>query len=389
MKKFTFILLSILTIGCANEVDIDGYWQGHFTFPKERVPALIKFENGKFIDFFGVYNDTVEYKRNDDKILFGNATTRSGVFKIKVNKNELTTFKNETDSIFVSLKKKQAERFIFDYLNDKNLKLELPDGHGIKRNIGPKYFRNPLYLSYIDSNLVANFLDTTVHVNSKYHILLRKLSDYSNHYENSLHINKVTLIIDKNLKMSDVNLISNQLRLAGYLKVYYYLKSDSYEKINFLSTKLRPISEIDYHKYNSEENQLSPPPPSFLLDYFKGEILRLYIDKNKVTLNDTIININKLNEFMKLKLLPNKELGVFYQISESSTYQDFIRFNDVIYNAYYDIRNVYLLQKYNISYRDNFDYDKDEIIESKKTFPMFLKQIDSIEYEKVKKFQKL
>ena len=227
-------------------------------------------------------------------------------------------------------------------------------------------------------------MDTTLNVDSQFHIFLRKKGTYIDKFENSPYINSVSLIIDKSVKMFDVNLIRKQLRLAGYSKVYYFLKSESYEKVNFLSSRLKPISESDYKKYNSEENPIMPPPPPFLLKHFKGEILRIHIDGNKIKINDKIITINVLSEHIKSKLLPNEELGFFYYISDNSTYQNFIRFNEIVFNTIYDARDDYLMKNYKMQFRDNFNYNTDEIRESQNLFPLFLKQIDSLEYAEMK-----
>ena len=64
MKKFRFYILAILIIGCAQEENIDGYWFGSFKFGKDRSPALLKFENGKFIDVFGL-NDTIPFEKKE------------------------------------------------------------------------------------------------------------------------------------------------------------------------------------------------------------------------------------------------------------------------------------------------------------------------------------
>ncbi|MET2984646.1 hypothetical protein [Aureibaculum conchae] len=388
MKNISLVFLAILFVRCANNTELDGYWHGSFKFDKDRVPALIKFENGKFIDLFSIFSDTIAYVRKGNQIHDINSTTLYGIFKIEVNKNELTTIDSDADSLIITLKKPEAANFIFDYLNDKNLRIKLPIGKGIKRIVGQSsYFKNPLYLSYLNNELVSNFLDTTVMVNSKYHILLRQKGNYSDRFESSLHINRVSLIIDKNVKMSDVNLIRKQLRLAGYSKVYYYLKSESYEKVNLLSARLNPITELDYKKYNTADNPLRPPPPPFTINMFTGELLLIYIDRSNIKINGKSYKLNQLTELIKSKQIPNKQIGFFYYITNNSTYQDFISFNEVVTNAIYDLRHDYLIKKYDIKYRDNFNLNSEEIRESHIRFPMILNQIDSLEYKKIKSFK--
>ena len=71
------------------------------------------------------------------------------MIKIKLSKDELRLTNPETNYKYNPLKKNQEDNFIFDYLNDKRLKIDLPTGIGLHRNLGQySYFKNPLYLSY-------------------------------------------------------------------------------------------------------------------------------------------------------------------------------------------------------------------------------------------------
>jgi len=387
MKIVITTLLIFLLTSCSNNKDLEGYWYGEFKFNKERSPALLKFENETFIDFFSPYNDTVVYKRSGNKIYFENDSNERREFKFKINNDELSTWEPKSDSLIITLKKRKSDNFIFDFLNDKNLILNLPSGKGLKRTLGHSIqLDKPLYLAYKDDKLTVNFLDTSVTVDSKYHKFLRSKGTYSSEYESSLAVNRISLIGDKDLKISDLDLLRKQLRIAGFSKVYYYLKSESYDKVNVLYSRLRPLTEMEFIEYNTKENSLRPPPPS-IIDYlpnFNGELLIVQVNGNKVKVNDTIVLENELGELIKSKILSDKKIAILYYISDNSTYQDFIRFNNVVYNTFYDARGDYLMEKYNIKFRNNFDSTSEEIIEVKRKYPLFFWQIDSLEYKKIK-----
>lgn len=387
MKIVITILLLFLLTSCSNNKDLEGYWYGEFKYNKGRTPSLLKFENKTFIDFFSPFNDTVIYKRSGNKIYFENEINEKREFKIKISNGELSTWESKSDTLIITLKKRKSDNFIFDYLNDKSLILDLPTGKGLKRTFGNSIqFRRPLYLTYKDDKLTANFLDTTIAVNSNYYKFLRDKGTYSNHHEMSLARKRISLISDKYLKISDFDLLTKQLRIAGYSKIDYYLKSDFYEKVNFIKSRLRPLTEDEFNEFNSKEYQFGPPPPSFInfLPDFKGELLIVKIEGNTIKVNDSVLRINGFGEFIKPKILSDMEVAILYNMSQNSNYENFIGFNEIVYNTFYDVRDNYLMSKYGLKFRPNIDSRSQEINEVKKKYPLLLWKIDSLEYKKIK-----
>lgn len=386
-KSFIFFLLILLLTFCTKKQELDGFWHGELKFGNERNPVLIKFNNDSIIDFFNPFIDTIIYKRSGNKINFQNKLNEEQELKISINENELSIWKLKSESLFITLKKRNSKNFIYDYLNDKSMILNLPNGKGIIRTLGNNFYLDrPLYLINKENLLIANFMDTSVSVNSEYHKFLRSKGTYLSDFESSLEKNWISLIGDKNLKVSDINLLTKQLRLAGFSKVYYFLKSESYEKVNILPSTFRALTELDYKEYNSKIHHLRPPPPSIInhLPNFNGELLIAKVERNRIIVNDKIFNIKSFNDFIKSKILADNKVAIIYYISDNSSYQDFIDFNGTVYNIYYDLRDEYLEKKYKINFRDNFDSTIEEIIEVKKKYPLFFLQIDSLEYKKIK-----
>lgn len=220
MKYFIPILLIFLFNSCSNEKELEGYWYGEFKSDGRRTPALIKFENGSFIDFFGLSNDTIAYKRIGNKIVFEDMVFNDEPheFRIELNNNKLSTW-DSNNNLIISLKKRSEDNFIYDYLNDKSLIIDLPMGRGVENKFGQlNQLKWPLYLTYKNDDLVANFLDTTVIVNSNYHKLLRKKKVSFKENESSLFSNRIALIADKSVRVSDIDLLRGQLRILGFQK---------------------------------------------------------------------------------------------------------------------------------------------------------------------------
>jgi biopolymer transport protein ExbD len=387
MKIVITIFLSFLLICCSNKKELDGYWYGEFKLGTERSPALLKFENGSFIDFFGLDNDTINYKRFGNIIYYENSFNEKQESKIKLSNNELTIFDSKSDSIIIVLKKSKNYNFVFDYLNDKNLKINLPSGKGLENKFSE--FINlkwPIYVTHDENHLIANFLDTTVIVDVNFHKSFFHKKTSLNEIESFSNSNRISLIADKNLRISDIDLLMKQLKVMGFSRIDYYLKSGSYDKVNILTSSSRPLSKKEFNEFNTKENPIPPVPPPFIdyISIFKGDLMIVKIEGNILTVNDSIMVKDDFNEFIKSKILSGKELAILYYISENSTYENFIRFNEIVYNTYYDIRDDFLKNKVGLKFIENYDLMDKEIINVKKKYPLIFWQMDSLEYKKVK-----
>lgn len=153
-----------------------------------------------------------------------------------------------------------------------------------------------------------------------------------------------------------------------------------------MTSRLRELNEKEFNEFNTKENPLPPSPPPFIdhIPSFKGELMIVNIEGNILTANDSVVSLDKFGEFIQPKILSNRELAIFYYISKNSTYENFIQINEIVYNTYYDIRDDYLMKKYYLKFRPNYNSRREEIIEAKKKYPLIFWQMDSLEYKKIK-----
>ena len=381
-----FIL--ILFLSCSNNEKLNGLWYGEFKTKQGRSPALVKFQNGNFIDYFSGDYDTIKYKYFRNTFRFKNFMHEKMEYRVKLNNSEMFLFDSKTDSLIVKFNRREQNNFVFDYLNDKSLILDVPSGIGLENTFGRnRRFGSPLYLTYQNNKLVANFLDSTSHIDTTYYKFLIPKIEYSEHEFIDLKIPNVLLISDKNIKISDLNLIKKQLKISGFSNVDYFLKTQSYDKLNTFNLRLQSLSEDDYDKYYAENDPRRIPVPFLsplqLALKYKENLFLIKINGSSIKLNDKVLTRDALNQRIKNKILSDKDLNILYYITDSSNYQDFISFNEVILNAYFDLRDEYLIEKYGVKFRGYRSMD-DKVREAYNAYPLILQQIDSSEYEKIK-----
>ena len=376
----------MLLFSCSNK-DLDGLWFGQFENYTGRDPVLIKFENNDYIEYFSIDSDTLKYKYFRNKIYLTNRHNEKNQFKISLENNELSLFDSKSDTLIVKLKKIKESNFVFDFLNDKSLKIELPSGKGLERTFGYSHrFNNPLYLSYKNNKLVANFFDTSISVDSNYYKFLIKKINYTGREMFEWEKNNVSLIADKNITGSDLDLIKKQLSIAGYSSVDYFLKSNSYDKINFFSLRLLDLSAEEKDKFNIKKDSFNIPLPSRIdgAIALKERMLLVEINKGIIKINNKSITNDQFKNIIDSRIKSDTVVGVFYHLNNGSVYQDFININDKVINSIYNARDNYLNEKYGIKFREYHRFKNEEIRSSKIKIPLIIGQLNSDEYEKIK-----
>ncbi len=393
MRIILTILVLTLFLSCSNK-KLDGFWFGSVKVDLGRYPSLIRFENDELFDYFSmenlVYHDTIKYRYFWNKLNTTNSQYKRKQYKIYLNKTELSFFDSKSDTLNIIYNKKKEDNFVFDFLNDKSLLIDLPTGNGLVRTVGRSHrFDNPLYLLYKNNKLKANFLDTTLSVENNFLEFLRnKMKTMRMDLYYNWERSSVSLIADKNIRNSDLNLLRKQLKIAGFARVDYFLKSNSYDKFNIFSSKLKDLSEEELSKYNVPIDSLleSITMPSIYetVSNFKDKLLLVEIDKNVIKLSDSIISDKEFKNLITPSKLPGNNLLILYYLTENSVYQDFIHFYDLILNSYYDERDDYLMKKYGVKFRDGNVISRKEIRDANINIPLFLSQLDKEEYEKIK-----
>lgn len=389
MQTIKLILITIfigLTYSCTRKQIFNGFYFGRFETEDFDLPVLVRFKDNKYTDYFSVPYDTFSYDKNNNIFKFKSISYNQD-YEVTIfqDNNTLSYYHPDTDTLIFRVKKSESSNFLYDYLTDKNLKIELPTGKGTTETYGVDYrFYYPMYFNKIGKDLFVNFNDTTVKLdNTCFKFLLAYKSGLSD-------IDKyrfpITLIADKNLILTDINQLKEQLRIVGYTKISYILSSKEYDKINYISRYIPPLSESEILKYETHSLSfppLPPPPPEPELSFVKENGLIIESTKGQIFLTDKPIDKNKLQHRIKDKVLNDTESIIAYHITESSKYQDYIDLLELITNAYYDLRDDYLMSKYQIKYRGLWNIDN-RYEEARKEIPMRILELDSIDYKTIK-----
>ena len=379
MKKYIYFSIVFLILSCSNKKEYQGVWYGKIAFDETQfIPVLIKFERSYYIDYFSVPFDTLEYTVKGNSI-----TSKSNIldeeyhFKLYRKGDNLIVKYPQSDRQ-LELNKCIESNFVFDYLFDKTLKIELPKGNAKEKVFGKDFnFHRPLYLSYKAEKLVANFFDTTVVVDNEYYKFL--LKKQLQEPEREWFLYPVTLIADRNIKISDLDLVKRQLSLVALNNINYILESGKYETVQLISMKTPPLPVSEYEKFSIPEFRLPPPPPplpKFDSEFVKEHSILFELNKEKVLYNDTEAEVKKL---IQEKAILDSNLTILFYSNENLVYQDYILFVSTVFDTFYELRDQYLTDKYGLN-----NYSSEQIDEAKKKYPIILRELKEEEYKKTK-----
>ena len=376
----------ILIISCSNKQDFNGFYYGRFETDDFNLPVLVHFDNESYINYFSVPYDTFSYNRIGDEFHFKSKLFHQDYKLTIIQKgNQLLYYRPDSDTLIFKLKKSESSNFIFDYLADKQMKVDLPNGNGISQFFGDDYrFHNPLYFCKVGDNLVVNFNDTSLVLDDNFYKFL--LTYKSKLFEINKNRFPITLIADKKLTIQELNKLKEHLRIVGYIRISYILASREYDKVNYISRRIPPLSEYEiskYEAYNFNFPPLPPPPPRPDNDFILNHGLMLEYSQGNFILNNDSIKLSELKNKLREKVLSNPETILAYFVADSSTYQDYIKILDLITNIYYDIRDDYLFDKYGVKYRGLWDNDK-RYDEAQDKYPMRVTELDSTDYKTIK-----
>ncbi|NQY29893.1 MAG: hypothetical protein HRT69_10515 [Flavobacteriaceae bacterium] len=373
MKYLLLFFICLISVSCSNDKELLGTWYGHWSNHKEKAPILFKFEENTLIDYFSSY-DTLKYHTSKNKLIINTKTGEKNTIIYKIEKSELQLFDSTNDSLLFTLKKSKKKIFSLDYLSDKSLKIELPEGNGIEKKYSPNFkFNEPLYIAYKNNQLVANFRGITQIVDENFHEFVSELAVYN--FDEKFYVS-ISIIADKNTKLKDIESINRQIRLADLNKVNYILSSNKYEFSKVFPFKLPRLSTKEISKYNLKIDEFYNPWTPYKLDSSKCLIIN--IEKSKIIINNEVVNHDNLKAKIISASKKDPELIVLYNVSDNSEYQDYITTLDIVYNSIIELRNEYLLDKYNIEY--SMLTNSDEIKEAKKKIPFIFLNIENFEF---------
>lgn len=419
MKKVTLILCLLLFISCSKNKDIKGFWHS------QEHNILLNFNTDSTFVNYSKYGEIGYYTLTKKKLLWTENRDEYSVpikFKVKITDNELFFYKYKTDSLLIKYQRSSHENYIFDYLSDKNLNIELPKGNGKLTKLGTRSYRflNPIYLTFKDNKLISNFNSSTNLVDDNYYQFLRKNVRFNIYHEDIDRV-PISLITDKNIKIKDIFFVEKQLKLAGFENLHYLNEINSYDEVNYFGIRMLPLPQEELDKYDldfTEEDKYSWEKSStnddgivvvtseyvkeekilFKFDYrdsifldVKPHAKLLEIDKSEMKFNNKIISLEELKNTVKINLTDTSDLAIVYYITDDSTYQNFISVLDAVYNTTEELRKEYLLEKYNMEYplvrnnpQSNYIIEKDRIREVKRKYPFRFFRMNYKEYKEVK-----
>jgi len=386
MKKYISILIVFLIVSCSDKKEFQGFWYGKFEYDETQFPVLMKFEKGSYIDYYSVPYDTLKYEIDGNNVTayyyhpYTDELMNEYNFQLSSFGDSLSLYYPASDTK-ITLYKTSESNFVLDYLGDKNLNINLPKGNRKEMVLGRDFrFHRPLYLTYQNDNLVANYYDTTVIVDNEFYKFLLKQREKE--AEKDWFSIPVTIISDKNVKISDIKLLKEQLSLIGLRRINYILHSAEYNKVKTLSSYI-PFSEKEYEKARSLGLKLPPPPPPRVeLDsnFVRKHSLLFEIKGQSILYNDTVIQEIELKKIIQEKAILDSKLEILFYLHETVVLQDYIDFVIPIYNSFYELRDQYLSEKYNdLSY-----YSEEKRDEAKRKYQLILGELNQKEFKKIK-----
>ena len=233
----------------------------------------------------------------------------------------------------------------------------------------------PLFVTYKNDILIANFRNKTNPVDKNLYKFLLKTAKYK--FDEKNHV-KISLIADKNIKIQDFELIKKQLELAEYKRIELILENDKYEFIKSFQLRLPPLLDKDLKEYGIEPKEYILPPAPAKFD--KNHSLLIEIGKNNIKVNNVTINKNDLKKKIQEKLTTDSEFNISYTFTDNAVYQDYINTLDIVYNSIIDLRKTYLKNKYNIDYYSTVYDDREKIKESREKFQFIFFNLDNSEH---------
>jgi len=349
MRKLISGLILIATL-CAfqnKHSDILGKWIEKDNFQN---PVIFEFKPLSYKITTRNYWDEKIYRLVQDTFYtngFGEITKTV----LKLKNDELFFYDIETDTLLSVL-----ERYTFgnelDYFNaKKNTSIELPvtqyfhDGWN-------ESFQNTLYADDKDGELAIYF-------NGKLHEL-NDTSYYSLHRKDWNR--KCELFIDKDLKLSALNRIQIELRKAQMNKINYRVRNEQ-DSIICIARRLPLIKSI----YSG------PIPPSFPDNIeTKQKSILIKITRNLLSVNGKPIQKKDLKRILKELIELDKKSIMMFSLSDQLDFDTYINYYTLIMNAYYELRNDWAMQNYNVS--NYFDLDNEQIRIIRRKYPMSMKE---------------
>ena len=387
-QSIIYLIIFFTLLGCKKRETMQGQWIGKTRYEGYNYYSLLTFTDSFYTDNFAVPYDTFDYEINESRLVgIGRNLKHEYKFELQKKPEELFYYFPNSDSSLTRYSKRASNNFTLDLLDDKEIGINLPKGNGTKRLIGDDYrIQEPLYFGYKNEELVINFCDSTFRLNNT--VYKRILNYISILDEKEKPFFTIDLVSSKDIPITEINKLYEQLKIAQIYRINHILHYSKYDSLNLLYQLLFPLTYEQLIKYRPAEikknHRLMPIIPELpSSEYLKEYGILLFAEKSQIFKNTEPIQLEDLKELIIEKYQKDSILELPYYLSKKSNYQDYISLVSCCQSAIRELRNDYLVNKYGLKY-DDFNTTDDQRRESRKRFPLRLREIDSLQYEKIK-----
>lgn len=336
MKKIASIsLLIIVFISCNKSPDLEGTW---IEIDNYNNPAVFKYWDGKFYQYDGIYQDTVNYKTVGNKIIYD----KHGIATFQLEKDILSfSFDSVTYPLkFERLKFKSYQDYL---LNKLDILIGLPKYSS--QQIDYRSFNNFVTLNQNQDSLIFSF-------NGR----LYDLKDFSLKYEQYEWNHKLNLfLIDSSVRMEYVDYLEEVFKELNLPKIAYVTNNmcengltDIYGVKRYL-----PMYQANHKRLETDSDYIEkpiPPPEIEIKSILNDSKVVLYEFKNRTIKKNGKILTNELGNDIKRLILTNKAEVFLYHFDKECTYSEFIENYVSMNNALSLIRDSISILKFNHDY---------------------------------------
>ena len=353
MKKLVIVVILFL-VGCNSNHELLGIWYESLDSCSSDGPMIIKFEKDSIIEIPS-QSRVQPYQWSKGKIIVESANgERQLTYTIK--NDVLEIFDQEGKYPIYQLKRKRGNSLVNDCLNDSTINLELPQGIGRKYKIDRNFKLDaPIYLYFKDAKLMARLMDETVEVDENFDTHLLRAYGIENGY-----IGDIQIVADKNLKQSDIEKVYEDLIEINRRQVFLILKHDVYEEVKALAIMLPHPIFVDLDTDSEIKKETV------------AHSIKVQLGNSNLIVNGEPMEFTSFFRFYRKQLETNELTSVLYFIDEDVRYQEYIRLLDGIYNQIQELREGYIEEKYNISYKESELKNVEAFKEAKKKYPFRL-----------------
>lgn len=362
----TFLMFANLTVNGPRKVlknfsffesqnsinQVKGLWKNE---TKDTYGYLIKFSEDKFSILENqVKLKEYDYKIKDNNIVLNVPNGEPIALKFQITNNKIKIWWNDLNSS--EFTKTNFENSLDVFLAEKNLNIKPPTVKNYKKL---EKLELCLFVSIHENKVIVQ--NQTGEFADLEKLILEEKSKFN---QLDLNIITVQLAVDENTPMKQVYDFYQILRKINLLKVAFVCYPDDNTTNLYPPTAFtRKLPPMDAEEVEIEDL------PAMSIKYF--EIDATNIENTPETIKPNLTKfISESEKYIKCLVYDN-----------STTYNDYISYMDMVWSVILDFRKNYALKKYNIEYENLGNELQKEV---RKKYPIILTQInkDEDEHEK-------